>query len=330
MGLKSFFKKLLRNITNSIPANITNSSLARYDTEINALQKIESETSTHMSNQASERSSQHLLTLCTTVRDNVHFIVEWIEFMRLQGVDQFVIYDDRSRDNLTLLEKFYRQRDPGLTLHILKGRKGGKGFGQQFASLQHCLETFRNSTDWMLLSDTDELLYSPSHGTLRAMIEDMPRIERDYGFAADNIYAKCHRFGSSGQRRKFQYRLVEAADGTVHYRTRCGGRDGSPQLMINQVRRGPFPEKESTFRASPPEELRLHKELVAGPACTRVRNVTRGTLWCDSGPGKSLFRAALVAKVAIHEPALFTDGHWCLSSLHVSSPFFTFSLIHLH
>jgi hypothetical protein len=39
-----------------------------------------------------------LLTVCTMAKYEVAYIVEWVEFMRIQGVQQFVVYDD----NITL------------------------------------------------------------------------------------------------------------------------------------------------------------------------------------------------------------------------------------
>ena len=59
-----------------------------------------------------------VLTVCTMAKDEVAYIVEWVEFMRIQGVQQFVIYDDGSRDNITLLKQFYEQNDPECLVHV--------------------------------------------------------------------------------------------------------------------------------------------------------------------------------------------------------------------
>lgn len=141
------------------------------------------------------------LTLCTTVRSNVHFIVEWIEYMRMQGVDRFIIYDDESKDDLALLIPFYRQKDPSLDIRVLPRVINTSHYHRQVVSLQHCLETYGPSTEWLLNSDTDEYVYSPSHATFRAMLEDIPRMERERGVVVQNLHFYCSRFGSSGQRR---------------------------------------------------------------------------------------------------------------------------------
>jgi hypothetical protein len=221
--------------------------------------------------------------------------------MRLQGVDHFVLYDDGSSDSLDLLSKLYEQVDDDLDLDILPSRKSGLELDGQVTSLQHCLETYGNTTEWMLLSDTDEFLYSPSHGTLKDMLEDLPRLEEEGNFTVDNVYAQCYRFGSSGQQRRFQYHLVEDS-GDVRLVNECGD-SSNPQLMINQVKRAPFEWGYKKIE----EESALHSRLASEPMCANINQVS-GTFLCNSGPGKTLFRPRLVSKVGIHNPQLFADG----------------------
>ena len=233
-----------------------------------------------------------LLTLCTTVKDNIHFIVEWIEYMRIQGVDRLVIADDGSTDKLGLLTKFYKQVDPSFDLRVFPRLQSGIEYGGQPRNLQHCVDTFRNLSEWILVSDTDEFLYSPSHGTLRKMLEELPALERKHGTLVDSIYAQCYRFGSGGQRRRFQYRLEEAPDGTAAYRG-CWAEGRRPELMLRQTRRGPF---DSSYQAGAAEEARLGERLKGSPPC-REAEQRNGGMTCDHGPGKTLFRPAYINKV---------------------------------
>lgn len=48
------------------------------------------------------------LVACTLVKNELPYVVEWIEFHRLQGFSRIVIYDDSSDDNIALLETVYR------------------------------------------------------------------------------------------------------------------------------------------------------------------------------------------------------------------------------
>eukprot|EP00291_Cryptomonas_curvata_P030485 CAMPEP_0172212818 /NCGR_PEP_ID=MMETSP1050-20130122/37248_1 /TAXON_ID=233186 /ORGANISM="Cryptomonas curvata, Strain CCAP979/52" /LENGTH=154 /DNA_ID=CAMNT_0012893581 /DNA_START=215 /DNA_END=676 /DNA_ORIENTATION=- len=152
----------------------------------------------------------------------------------MQGVDRFIIYDDESKDDIALLIPFYRQKDPSLDIRLLPRIINTSHHHRQVVSLQHCLETYGPNTEWLINSDTDEYVYSPSHATFRAMLEDIPRMERERGVVVQNLHFYCSRFGSSGQLRRFQYRLEQQPDGTVLYRNGCG-----PQLLVNQVLRGP-------------------------------------------------------------------------------------------
>lgn len=48
------------------------------------------------------------LVACTLVKNELPYVVEWVEFHRLQGFSRIVIYDDSSDDNIALLETLYR------------------------------------------------------------------------------------------------------------------------------------------------------------------------------------------------------------------------------
>jgi hypothetical protein len=245
------------------------------------------------------------LTLCTTVRNNVHFIVEWIEYMRMQGVDRFIIYDDESTDSLPLLVPFFRQKDPGLDIHVQPRIINETQYHRQIVSLQHCLDSYGGSTEWLLLSDTDEFFYSPSYPTFRSMLEDIPNLEKEKNVVVQHIHAQCSRFGSSGQVRRQQYRFEQLHNGTVVYRNGCG-----EQLLVNQVLRGPDP---TSYRKDGEKEKKRFDRLRASPVCTNTANRT-GTIGCHFDPGKSVIRTRHVTGVAVHYPDKFADGHTHLHS----------------
>ena len=240
------------------------------------------------------------LTLCTTVRNNVHFIVEWIEYMRIQGVDRFVIYDDESTDNLSLLIPFYQQRDPALDITVRPRIINESNYHRQLVSLQHCLETYGKQTEWLLVSDTDEYFYAPSHPTFRAMLEDIPRMEKEKNVVVQNIQIDCSRFGSSGRLRRHQYRFELLPNGTVIYSNGCG-----EELMVNQVQRAP---DHSSYRKGKKKERKLFEKLRNDPVCTRTAE-KNGAIGCHYDPGKSVHRPRHVTEVAVHYPAAFADGH---------------------
>ena len=57
------------------------------------------------------------------VMNEVPYIVEWIEFMALQGVSRFIIYNDDSSDQIDLLNQFYKEKLPERNVIVIP-RKG--------------------------------------------------------------------------------------------------------------------------------------------------------------------------------------------------------------
>ena len=69
--------------------------------ELNAHQAV------HASEQQSNAEPIRLVA-CAQLKNEVPYIVEWIEFHRLVGFSHLVIYDDFSEDSVSLLETLYR------------------------------------------------------------------------------------------------------------------------------------------------------------------------------------------------------------------------------
>ena len=95
-----------------------------------------------------------MLTLCTAIKNNLHFILEWIAYLRLQGVERIAIADDESTDNPSLWLAFYQQVDPSFDLRVFPRLQSGFEYGGQARNLQRCVDTFRNLSEWILVSDT--------------------------------------------------------------------------------------------------------------------------------------------------------------------------------
>ena len=239
-----------------------------------------------------------LLTACSMIQNEAPYIVEWIEFMRIQGVQRFVIYDDNSTDDIRLLTEFYHQRDRTFEIHIFPvvGPEGGDvsaGTGRQSVSFQHCLETFRDKTRWMMVLDVDEFLYSPAFGTLAHLLGNISDMELRQNETINILTSMNLNFGSSGQLHRFEYRLVRRK-GIVAYANGCG-----VQLLTDHVLRGPHPY------ARPEKDL--YDNLTAA-----------GGLWicqlpgsfspCRHNPGKSLFRPQHVLEAGVHHPQAWRPG----------------------
>ena len=179
----------------------------------------------------------YFLTACTMVKNEAPYIVEWIEYNRMQGVDRIIIYDDHSLDKIRRLVGFYHQQDADFQIQVLKTRfLPNLGGSFQRKNFQHCLDTYGNSTEWMLIADVDEFLYSPAFGTLESMLRNLSAVERERGLHFSHVTSVNLNFGSSGQQHRFENALVRAGGGRIAYRNPCG-----LQLITDHIRRGPAP-----------------------------------------------------------------------------------------
>jgi hypothetical protein len=197
-------------------------------------------------------AQKFLLTVCTMVKDEAAYIVEWIEFLRLQGAERFIIYDDDSTDNITFLNDLYSQTFPESYVQVIPKIK----LSQQGACFQHCVQTFGKDSTWILIADVDEFVYSPTYGTLANMLAELPNIEAQQKRQVDVIKAECTRystFGADGasQQNRFQYVLERRPDGKVEYRNGCG-----LQAITSHTRRGP---DDRLSQAEVPLKLELDK-----------------------------------------------------------------------
>ena len=237
-----------------------------------------------------------LLTLCTMIKNDAPYVVEWIEFMRLQGVDRIVMYDDGSKDNLTLINELYRQKDPDAHVYVVKGPDNEKvGIWQRLPFvINDCHTRYTNSTKWMMIADTDEFIYAPYYGTIRKLLEAVPALEKLQRHNLTSFGAPCTIFGSSGRKHRFQYKLVQdPTTGKVSYVNKCG-----LQLMINNVLRGP-----DIYRNT--SEKELQENIASSIDVCKSVNAWGG---CMHGQGKTIFRPERVLIPDVHTPQEYKPG----------------------
>jgi hypothetical protein len=227
------------------------------------------------------------VTACTMVKNEVPYILEWIEFNRLQGIERIIIYDDRSADNVTYLNELFQQEEPSFPLVVLPSVPFIANDNQQRLNFQHCLDTFGPSTEWMVNLDVDEFLYSPAFGTVASLLRNMSALERRRNLSFTHFTSTNLNFGSSGQLRRFENRLTRRPDGRATHENGCG-----LQLITDHVFRGPARE---IFG-----ELAEYKRLTGGLWICALPGLFSP---CRHNPGKTIFRPAAVALAGIHTPA---------------------------
>jgi hypothetical protein len=124
------------------------------------------------------------LAVCAIFRDEARYLAEWVSFHRLQGVERFYLYDNRSTDDWrSVLE-------PEITAGIVQVEDWPLVPGQA-ASAMDCLERHRRDTRWIAFIDVDEFLFSPTGRPL-------PEILRDFD-THPNVVVSRHTYGTSGR-----------------------------------------------------------------------------------------------------------------------------------
>ena len=143
------------------------------------------------------KSASPSVAICTVLRDERRYILEWIAHHRLLGVERFLIYDNESRDGGERLLAALQAR--GLAAVVTW--KGG--------SLQTQLDAFlagakalRFNADFVAFLDLDEFLGLDGDESLTSVLRSMP--------ADVSALAVCQRVFGSGWRPAFEPDLVTA------------------------------------------------------------------------------------------------------------------------
>ena len=108
------------------------------------------------------KDTSYTLGICSSVKDDARWLVEWVEFHRLTGVDQMFIIDDGSSDaTLRILQHYSRLG----VVTIIPGtvpngdpRCANKN-ARDSAYVAMCYDHAAPHLDWMVIMDSDEYLY---------------------------------------------------------------------------------------------------------------------------------------------------------------------------
>jgi len=126
---------------------------------------------------------EHQLAACLMFKDSAGYLEEWICFHLEMGIDHFYLYDNESSDHYRdVIEPFIRAGQ--ITLHTWPG------VAQMLPVFEHCLETYRHRSRWMVFLDDDEFLFPAEEENLPAVLT------RYHDYAG--VTACWLLFGSSG------------------------------------------------------------------------------------------------------------------------------------
>lgn len=108
------------------------------------------------------------LSICAIVRDELD-LKEWLHFHRLVGVQHFYIYDNQSDPQVKDILK--KEVSEGLVDVIYWPGNGDV----QMPAYSHCLNTFKEQSDWIIVLDADEYIYGRTDDNIVNIFKDYER-----------------------------------------------------------------------------------------------------------------------------------------------------------
>lgn len=129
------------------------------------------------------------IAICAIYKNEGPYLLEWIAFHRMIGVDHFILYDNGSDDEGTELIRRSAFSDC-LTIIDWPERPG------QFTAYADCITRYGARFSWIAFIDLDEFIHPVSSNSLRAVLQD-PRYD-----AYSEILIFWMLFGSGGHQER--------------------------------------------------------------------------------------------------------------------------------
>ncbi len=105
------------------------------------------------------------LSICAIMKNEAPYLIEWLEFHKLVGVERFYLYNNNSTDNtLDLIQPYVQSGE--VILHDWPVIPG------QIPAYEHCLARYSNESDWMAFIDLDEFLFPTEQDNLKDVLKE--------------------------------------------------------------------------------------------------------------------------------------------------------------
>lgn len=123
--------------------------------------------------------TKYKLSICAIAKNEGAYLLEWLEFHKLVGVEHFYFYDNESNDNTREILDLY-EKSGYISYHYWDSQKIKKEqakyrkskYAPHKYAVQHCLENYCYESEWIAFLDLDEFLFSPKKNDLKDVIED--------------------------------------------------------------------------------------------------------------------------------------------------------------
>ncbi|MEG4213947.1 FkbM family methyltransferase [Microcoleus sp. Pol14C6] len=124
------------------------------------------------------------LSVCAIMKDEAPYLIEWLEFHKIVGVERFYLYNNNSSDNTVDIVQPYIQSGE-VVLHDWPFSPK-----QQASAYEHCLEEYKKESEWIAFLDLDEFLFPTEKEKLTEVLEEFDSVPA--------VGVNTLTFGSSG------------------------------------------------------------------------------------------------------------------------------------
>ncbi|WP_293336591.1 FkbM family methyltransferase [Microcoleus sp. CAWBG58] len=124
------------------------------------------------------------LSVCAIMKDEAPYLIEWLEFHKLVGVERFYLYNNNSTDNTVDIVEPYVQSGE-VVLHDWPFTPQ-----QQASAYEHCLKEYKQESEWIAFLDLDEFLFPTEKEKLTELLEEFDSVPA--------VGVNTLTFGSSG------------------------------------------------------------------------------------------------------------------------------------
>ena len=103
------------------------------------------------------------VAICAIFQNEAPYLVEWIEFHKLQGVKHFYLYNNNSEDNyLEVLQPYIDQNLVTLNdwLFTYEYSDHTRWIAIQTGAYKDCIKNYGDQMEWLAAIDVDEFLYT--------------------------------------------------------------------------------------------------------------------------------------------------------------------------
>ncbi len=161
------------------------------------------------------------LAFVAIVKNEGPYIIEWIEFHRLVGVNKFYIYDNESSDNLQKLLKPYIES--GVVVY-----QYSPGKNMQNIVYTDAIKRYKDESKYMGFIDIDEFVVPCENNSLGDIIDDILAQRED----AAGVAVNWRMYGSNGYEKQpkglvienYKFRAEDDFGDNKHIKTICNPR----------------------------------------------------------------------------------------------------------